>query len=162
VETPRTQSGPGAVVERLLQATNDHDIDALVSCFAMDYRNETPTHPDRGFMGRAQVQRNWDQMFAAVPDLSADVTWIADDTAVWSEWEMRGTRRDGKPHLLRGVVIFGVEDGEATWARFYLEPVEIEGPDADEALRQTLNRSGAEGKSGSARATGPDAPETRS
>ncbi len=161
MEAPRTQSGPGAVVERLLQATNDHDIDALVSCFAMDYRNETPAHPDRGFTGRAQVRRNWNQMFAAVPDLRADVTWIADDTAVWSEWDMRGTRRDGQPHLLRGVIIFGVEDGEATWARFYLEPVEIAGPDADEAARLNLTRSGPEGSTGSAGAPGPDAVETR-
>lgn len=159
--TPRTQSGPGAVVERLLQATNDHDIEALVSCFAIDYRNETPAHPDRGFTGRAQVRRNWDQMFAAVPDLRADVTWIADERAVWSEWEMRGTRRDGAPHLLRGVVIFGVEDSEATWARFYLEPVEVGGPDADEAVRQTLTRSGPEGSPESAGATGPDAAESR-
>ena len=161
METPRTQSGPEAVVERLLHATNDHDLDALVSCFAMDYRNETPAHPDRGFTGRAQVRRNWEQMFAAVPDLSADVTWIADDTAVWSEWEMRGTRRDGEPHLLRGVVIFRVEDGEAAWARFYLEPVEIGGPNTDEAVRQTLTRSGPEGSSGSAGAAGPDTAETR-
>ena len=145
------------MVERLLQATNDHDIDALVSCFATDYRNETPAHPDRGFTGRAQVRRNWEQIFAAVPDLTADVDWIADETTVWSEWVMRGTRRDGQPHLLRGVVIFGVEDGEAAWARFYLEPVEVGGPDADEAVRRALTRTGPEGSSGPAGAARPPA-----
>jgi len=35
-----------------------------------------------------------------------------------------GTRRDGAPHLMRGVIIFGVEAGKARSARFYLEPVE--------------------------------------
>lgn len=144
MKTRRTESGPGAVVERLLQATNDHDVDALSSCFATDYRNETPAHPDRGFTGRAQVRRNWERIFAAVPDLSATVVWIADETTVWSEWEMRGTRRDGLPHLLRGVVIFGVEGEQAAWARFYVEPVEAAGPDADEAVRLTLTRTGPE------------------
>ena len=38
---------------------------------------------------------------------------------------MRGTRRDGSPHLMRGVILFGIEHGEIVCARFYLEPVEV-------------------------------------
>jgi hypothetical protein len=128
--------GPGSMVERLCRATNDHDLEALTSCFAADYRNETPAHPARGFRGRGQVHKNWEQIFAGVPDLSAEVRWVEDEGSVWSEWEMRGTRRDGSAHLMRRVVIFGVEGGEATWARFYLEPVQDGGPDVDEAIRQ--------------------------
>ncbi len=104
--------GPGALVERLSRAVNEHDLEALSTCFAPEYRNETPVHPARGFDGRAQVRRNWEQIFGGVPDISAEVRWIADDKTAWSEWEMRGTRRDGSPHLLRGVVIFGVERDE--------------------------------------------------
>lgn len=128
--------GPGSMVERLCQATNAHDVEALTSCFAADYRNETPVHPARGFRGREQVRKNWEQIFAAVPDLSAEARWVEDEGSVWSEWEMRGTRRDGSAHLMRGVVIFGVEGGEATWARFYLEPVQEGGPGVDEAVRR--------------------------
>ena len=133
-----TVQGPGATVERLRRATNEHDLEALANCFALDYRNETPLHPSRGFRGRAQVRRNWEQIFAAVPDIAVEVTWIADDATVWSEWEMRGTRRDGSPHLKRGVVIFGVEGDEAIWARFYLEPVQDGGENADEAVRRAV------------------------
>ena len=84
------------MVERLARTTNAHDMDGLVDCFAADYRNETPVHPDRGFTGRDQVRRNWRQIFAAVPDLQATVlrSAVTDDT-VWSEWEMTGTRQDG-------------------------------------------------------------------
>src|SRR6266511_3206985 len=32
--------GPAAVVERLLEAVNAHDLEAMVGCFADDYRNE--------------------------------------------------------------------------------------------------------------------------
>jgi hypothetical protein len=124
------------MVERLCRATNDHDLETLTSCFAADYRNETPVHPARAFQGREQVRRNWEQIFAAVPDLTAEVRWIADEGSVWSEWEMRGTRRDGSPHLMRGVVIFGVDGGEAAWARFYLESVEERGIGIDEAVRR--------------------------
>jgi ketosteroid isomerase-like protein len=131
-------NGPGAIVERLSRAVNAHDLDALASCFAVDYHNETPAHPARGFEGRPQVRRNWEQIFGAVPDITAEVRWIADEGTVWSEWEMRGTRRDGSPHLMRGVVIFGVDGDEATWARFYLEPVQEGGDNADEAIRRAI------------------------
>jgi len=127
---------PGALVERLCQAANDHDLDALTRCFARDYRNETPAHPARGFQGRGQVRRNWEQIFAGVPDIRAEVRWIADDRTAWSEWEMRGTRRDGASHVTRGVVIFGVESSEFTWAHFYLEPVEEGGGDVNDAVRR--------------------------
>jgi len=133
-----TTQGPGAMVERLRRATNEHDLEALTSCFAVEYRNETPLHPSRGFQGRAQVRRNWEQIFAAVPDIAVEVTWIANESTAWSEWEMRGTRRDGSPHLMRGVVIFGVDGDEAIWARFYLEPVQDGGENADEAVRRAV------------------------
>ena len=129
---------PGALVDRMCRAVNEHDVEALTRCFASDYRNETPAHPARGFQGRSQVRRNWEQIFAAVPDITAEVRWIADQQTVWSEWEMRGTRQDESPHLMRGVVIFGVDRGEATWARFYLEPVQEGGGDVDEAVRRAV------------------------
>jgi|ERR1019366_4032976 ketosteroid isomerase-like protein len=130
--------GPGALVERLCQATNAHDLEALASCFAVDYRNDTPVHPARGFRGRAQVRKNWEQIFTAVPDIAAQVHWVADQETAWSEWEMRGTRRDGSAHVMRGVVIFGVKNGEASWARFYLEPVQEGGGGVDDAVRRAV------------------------
>jgi len=128
----------GDLVAVIMDTVNRHDLDGLTACFAADYRNETPAHPARSFNGRDQVRRNWEQIFATVPDLSAAARWIADEHTAWSEWEMRGTRRDGQPHLLRGVVIFEVADGEARSARFYLEPVEAGGPDIDQTIRRTL------------------------
>ena len=130
---------PEAVIGRIAEATNSHDLDALVECFAPDYRNETPVHPDRGFVGREQVQKNWSQIFALVPDVTAEVLrYVVDGDTVWSEWEHRGTRPDGAPHVMRGVVILGVADGRATWARFFLEPVRENEGDADEGVRRVL------------------------
>jgi ketosteroid isomerase-like protein len=130
-----------AVVERLLQATNDHDVGALVACFADDYENETPVHPARGFRGREQVRRNWEQIFAFVPDLRAEVSRSAVEGEIaWTEWEMSGTRRDGTAHHMRGVVIFAIRDGAAQWARFYLEPVDLGADTVDDAVREQVVR----------------------
>jgi ketosteroid isomerase-like protein len=130
----RSDEGPRALLERLLPAVNDHDLDALVSCFSEDYVNETPAHPLRGFGGRDQVRKNWAQIFAGVPDVHAEVPRAAaDGDTLWTEWDMSGSRTDGGAFHMRGVVIFGVTDDRATSARFYLEPVEHATGDVDAA-----------------------------
>ena len=129
---------PGqALLDRLTTAVHGHDLDVLVDCFTPDYRNETPAHPAQGFTGRDQVRRNWEQIFAVMPDLTATVLRSAcQGDVVWSEWQMNGTRPDGTAHQMAGVMIFGVRDGRFSWVRFYLEPVQAGGPDASQAVRQ--------------------------
>ncbi len=127
------------VVDRLVAATNAHDIDALVDCFAPEYVNQTPAHPQRGFSGREQVHRNWVSIFGGVPDISARLIASAiDGSQAWTEWEMSGTRRDGAPHAMAGVIIFGVHDGHIVSARFYLEPVEVASGDVDAAVERSM------------------------
>jgi len=133
------QESPAAMLERLFTATNAHDLDGLVDCFDPGYVNETPAHPARGFVGREQVRTNWQQIFSGVPDITAEVLRTATDGAtIWSEWEMRGTRPDGHPHLLRGVIIFDVRDGQASAARFYLEPVDPGEGGVDAAIAEIV------------------------
>ena len=130
-----------AVIDRLVAATNAHDLDGLVDCFADDYVNETPTHPGRGFTGREQVHTNWSRIFAGVPDIKVEVGHLAvagDD--VWTEWEMEGTRGDGSPHLMRGVIIFRVGADRITHARFYLEPVDPGEGGVNAAVAQALGQ----------------------
>ena len=132
------ETDPNTVVRRLRDATNAHDLDAIVACFASDYRNETPVHPARSFVGDEQVRRNWLQILAAIPDISTKIVASAvSGTVVWTEWEHRGTRRDGTAHLMRGVIVFGISDGLIASARFFLEPVEEASGDVEAAvLRQ--------------------------
>jgi len=121
-----------------VRATNAHDLDAVVDCFDTTYRNEAPAHPSRAFP--EQVRVNWRQIFTFVPDVRAEVLrWAVDGSDVWSEWEMSGTRLDGTCHLMRGVIIFGVRDGRATSARFYLEPVEEASATVDDAVRTQVH-----------------------
>lgn len=135
---------PRTLLERLLPAVNDHDLDALAACFAADFVNITPSHPHRGFRGGDQVRRNWSHIFAEVPDVQARVLRTAvQGDALWSEWEMSGVRADGGAFEMRGVFIFGVVDGQATWVRMFLEPVEQTSGDADAAVRRSAGDTSA-------------------
>jgi ketosteroid isomerase-like protein len=129
-------------VADLVEAVNRHDLDRLVGLFTADYVNETPAHPARGFKGNDQVRRNWSAIFGMVPDLVVQVTAlaVAGDT-VWTEWMMDGTRRDGGEHHMRGVVVFTVERGRATAARFYLEPLDTSSSGVDAAVAASLHSS---------------------
>jgi ketosteroid isomerase-like protein len=134
-------SGPDALetVTRLLDATNNHDLDGIVGCFHSDYRNETPAHPVRGFTGSSQVRRNWTAILAGVPDLRATMpARCLDGDDVWTEWHMTGTRRDGSPHEMAGVVVFTIREGLISAARFYLEPVERTSGDVDETVTRLV------------------------
>jgi ketosteroid isomerase-like protein len=133
--------GSLATIDRLVHATNQHDLEAMTGCFSEDYQNETPAHPARGFHGRAQVRRNWEQIFAFVPDIHVEVVRSAVEAdTVWTEWQMRGTRRDGKSHWMRGVIVFGVSDDAIRWARFYLEPVDESDATVNDVIREQVTR----------------------
>ena len=122
--------GPIAVVERLRDAINAHDLDRLVGCFAPDFHCEQPAFPHASFIGYGTVRRNWAQLLAAVPDISADIVrWVASGDSVWAEWQQRGTQKDGRPHLARGVVIFTIASDRIASNRFYVFPVRGGPPD---------------------------------
>jgi ketosteroid isomerase-like protein len=136
-----TSGNPVGLLDKLLASVNGHDLEGLVNCFAVDYVNQTPAHPPRGFRGREQVRRNWTQIFGTIPDIQARVPRTAvDGQTLWTEWEMSGTRADGEPFLMRGVVIFDFTGAVISSARFYLEPVENTSGDVEEAVIDAVGR----------------------
>ena len=52
VQDAQTQSSPKVVFERMIQAANRHDLEAMVACFAPDFRSEQPFYPERNFTGQ--------------------------------------------------------------------------------------------------------------
>jgi ketosteroid isomerase-like protein len=131
-------------VARLVAAINAHDLEAMVACFADNYLNEWPAHPQRGFRGNQQVRRNWSQLFAGVPDLRARLPrTVVDGDTVWAEWDLSGTRGDGAAFLMRGVAIHGITADRIAWVRFYLEPVEETSGDVNANTHQTVGTSAA-------------------
>ena len=131
-------SEPVACMQRVQQAINNHDLDALADCFDANYESDFPAHPDRAFVGRTQMRKNWRQIFGAVPDIQAHLIRSAvEGETIWNEWEWKGTRPDGKQFLQRGVTIQGITDGRIQWARLYLEMVEEEGQGSDAAAKRS-------------------------
>jgi ketosteroid isomerase-like protein len=134
----RVPEGP---VRRMLAAADRHDLEAMVSQFAEDYRNTTPVHPARSFTGSAQVRKNWTALFAGLPDLTLTVHDAATgpDGKVWMEWSNRGTRPDGSVQQAAGVAIFTLRDDKIAAAQFYLEPVDQDSGDVNQAVREAVH-----------------------
>lgn len=134
---PLSDSNPVAVLEKLRQAINQHDLEALVACFKPDFSGEFPAHPGREVRGHEQQRRNWAGIFAAVPDIEATLVRSASDgETMWAEWEWTGTRSGGAPFVMRGVTVQRVRRGRISWSRLYMEPVHENGAGADAAVRQ--------------------------
>lgn len=55
---------------------------------------------------------------------------------MWTEWRWTGTRANEAPLDIRGVTLFGVEDGRIVSGRLYMEEVEELGGDIDETVRR--------------------------
>jgi hypothetical protein len=131
-------AGVGNVVaDRLRDAINSHDLDALVSLFTTDYDSTFPAHPDRAFAGSSQVRANWSRIFAGIPNFSASLLRSATaGNTVWTEWDWTGTRTDEATYHMRGVVVMGLRDQRIAWARLYMEPVEEGGTGIDAAVQR--------------------------
>jgi len=139
-------ASPQDVLDRLVKAMNEHDLEALLACFDPEYRSEQPAHPNRGFGGRQQVQKNWTALFGGIPDFRADLLNAAvEGETVWTEWRWSGTRGDETPLDVRGVTVFGTEGGAITWGRLYMEEVEEAGADIDQAVGRLARADRQEG-----------------
>jgi len=127
------------MMDRLLAAMNEHDLDAFVACFTPDYRSEQPAHPGRAFRGRDQVRQNWTGVFAGVPDFRAELLMaaIAADGVEMGEWRWQGTFTDGSPFAMHGVTVMGIEDGKIAWGRLYMESIERDSAGIDEMVQET-------------------------
>lgn len=131
------KSNQSIVTQRLQQALNAHDLEALLACFAPDFQGEQPLHPDRAFQGPDLVLKNWSIIFQDVPDFQAEVLCSAvAGNAAWTEWYYSGTRRNGIPLDMRGVAILGIEADRIKWARLYIEPVQATGEGIDAAVKR--------------------------
>jgi ketosteroid isomerase-like protein len=125
VQDAQTQSSPKVVFERMIEAANRHDLEAMVACFAPDFRSEQPFYPERNFTGQAGVRKNWSFFFSTMPDFQVEVLSEAvEGDTVWAELHYHGTQVDGKKFNVRGVTIQGIQADQMIWSRLYIETVQ--------------------------------------
>ena len=124
VQDAQIHSSPQGVFERMIQAAYRHDLEALVSCFAPDFRSEQPFHPERDFTGQAGVRKNWSFFFTTIPDIQIEIlNEVAEGDTVWAELHYHGTQTDGKKFMVRGVTLSRIQADQIIWARLYIEEV---------------------------------------
>ena len=122
----QTHSSPKLVFERMIQATNRHDLEAMVAFFAPDYRSEQPFHPERNFVGSAGVRKNWSFFFKTIPDIQIEIlSEVEEGDTVWAELHYYGMQTDGKKYTMRGVILFGIQADQIIWARLYINPMQV-------------------------------------
>jgi hypothetical protein len=125
-----------SVIERMHAAYNRHDLEAFLGCFDQNYQSEQPVHPNRGFGGREQVRKNWSAIFESFSDFEAELLrHTSDGETVWSEWHWTATGLN-----MAGVILLGVEEDRIVWGRVYMEPVEEDGENIDEAVQRMTAR----------------------
>ena len=133
----QAQAASREAMERLRAAMNQHDLEAFLACLSADYRSEQPVHPQRGFAGREQVEKNWSAMFEGIPDFHAELLSTATEgDTVWAEWRWAGTRANEAPLDMRGVTLFEIKNGQIVSGRLYMEEVEEAGADVGETVRR--------------------------
>jgi hypothetical protein len=128
------------VIDRLVAAMNEHDIDAAACLMHEDYRSEQPVHPRRAFVGRAQDARQLEGHDRRDSRLRAELCRsVREGDTIWSgRWS--GTRDDGQPFAVRGVSLFETADDLIVAGRLHMEEVEREGAEIDQAVEDLSGR----------------------
>jgi ketosteroid isomerase-like protein len=97
-------------LQRLLDAFNAHDLDAVMGFFTDDCVLEMPRGPHpwgRRSEGREQVRAGLASRFAGIPDVhyGNDRHWVSGNRGC-SEWLLTGTTTQGEPIEVRGCDLF--------------------------------------------------------
>ncbi len=83
------------LVERLIGALNNRDLDVVQACFGPDFVGEWPAHPARDVHGPEQVRKNWEMIFTMSPEITITMTNAVEaGDEVWGEWHY--TRRPAR------------------------------------------------------------------
>ena len=103
-------------LQEILDAFNDHDVDAIMSFFTEDCVFDTPRGPSPGghrLVGKDEVRKGFQARFDGIPDIhyGDDRHWSSGDRGV-SEWTIRGTQASGEPIEVRGCDLFEFTDGK--------------------------------------------------
>jgi ketosteroid isomerase-like protein len=118
---------------RFVEGMNRGDIDAVTAAFHPDFEMIVPQHPARGFKGRDQEVKNMQYLLTNYPNLRIEVERMVESgSEVWVENHLIATGLE-----MAAVVIFEIDAETDTirGGRFYSEPVDREGPEIDEWMR---------------------------
>ncbi|MCB2115655.1 MAG: nuclear transport factor 2 family protein [Rhodobacteraceae bacterium] len=107
-----------AALNRLADAFNAHDIDAIMAFFAQDCSLDLPRGPDphgTRYIGREEVRRGLMTRFETTPDVHyGEVEHFASGDTGMSKWLLTGTTVAGTRVRVRGCDFYTFRDGLVT------------------------------------------------
>ncbi len=120
---PSTQT-----LKAILDAFNQHDLDAIMGFFADDCSFDMPRGPEpwgARYTGKAEVRRALATRFAGLPDVhyGDDRHWVSGNLGV-SEWLLTGTTPEGRNVRVRGCDLWEFADGKVVRKDSYWKIVE--------------------------------------
>ena len=105
-----------AVLERVLDAFNAHDLDAIMACFAEDCVLEMPRGPERWGAraeGKPAVRALLATRFTGLPDVKyAGLSHFVDGDMGISRWRITGTTPAGVRVDVHGCDFYRFREGE--------------------------------------------------
>jgi ketosteroid isomerase-like protein len=115
-------------LKAILNAFNDHDLDAIMEFFADDCSFDMPRGPESWgarFVGKAAVRQALATRFQGLPDVhyGDDRHWVSGNLGV-SEWLLTGTTLDGRSVRVRGCDHWEFQDGKVVRKDSYWKIVE--------------------------------------
>ena len=101
-------------LRQVLDAFNEHDLDAIMAHFAEDCVFDAPRGPDpwgRRFVGKDEVRRGLAGRFEGIPDVHyGEDDHFASGARSVSEWTITGTDLDGERIEVRGCDLWTFAD----------------------------------------------------
>ncbi|MGD9881093.1 nuclear transport factor 2 family protein [Reyranella sp.] len=105
-----------ATLKALVEAFNAHDLDLIMSFFAVDAVLEMPRGPDpwgRRHVGAAAIREGLRSRFEGLPDVHyGDDTHYVDGDMGISQWTVTGTTPSGEPIAARGCDFYSFRGGK--------------------------------------------------
>ena|SRR5579863_1461855 len=124
-----------AVLRKYLQAQQDKDLDALVSCWHTDIEVTHPMRPDRNWHGLETYRRAWARIWDANPHSRFEVVSTA---VVENRIYLEAFVEHADGTMMPNMNILEVEDGKIRRGRVYTDRPTRDGVDMDK-LVQDLN-----------------------
>ena len=103
-------------IKEVFSLFNQHDIEAVMSCFTDDCVFLTPGGDHiygNKIEGKQAVRASFQNVFDTVKDAAwEDTSHVVDGDRVFSEWIYSGTDIDGNRTEVQGIDVFTIRDGK--------------------------------------------------
>ena len=125
---PNEGTATVVTLKKILDAFNQHDLDAIMEFFSDDCSFDMPKGPEpwgQRFMGKDQVREALSGRFKGIPDVhyGDDRHWVAADRGV-SEWTLTGTTTSGVSLKVRGCDLWEFRNGKVVRKNSFWKIVE--------------------------------------